>query len=546
MEKGIRKMKLAEQFVPPSSKLMSDYINGDENLRRYFSYNPDMSSFGSRLQKLQKHNVDRQRLSAVIRSYMEPYGISGKAEEHLQDFEDGASVVVTGQQAGLLTGPLYTIHKAISAIVLAKQAKEELNTKVVPVFWIAGEDHDLAEISHLYREINGRVEKLNFPHVEYGKKTASTAILNKARITDFLNEYFRSLPETAYSKELQQMIFGFLETTETYTEFFSALLNHFFDEEGLLMIDAAYPEMRKFESEFFKRLIELSPAIAKEVYTAEQELVAQGYNPPLSAEEDAAHLFITVKGERILLKREGETFTGNNGKVRFSVDDLLNIAEQSPEMLSNNVVTRPLMQEMVFPVLAFVGGPGEIAYWSLFKKAFEILGMEMPVIMPRLGMTLVNRKVQLLLEKYGLNFEDVAVKQKTKQLKADLLDAVREKEAEKLIEDLEAKIRMDYDSIQQRMTEVSRGLAPLVEKNLQFHLKQLDFLKHKLEDEVILQNSVQFGHYDFLENELLPNGSLQERIYNPVSYMNEYGMDLVNQLLAIDLKYDKNHKIIYF
>ncbi len=546
MEKGIRKMKLAEQFVPPSSKLMNDYINGDENLRRYFSYNPDFSSFDSRLQKLQKHNVDRQRLSAVIRNYMEPYGISGKAEEHLQDFEDGASVVVTGQQAGLLTGPLYTIHKAISAIVLAKQAKEELNTKVVPVFWIAGEDHDLAEISHLYREINGRVEKLNFPHVEYGKKTASTAILNKARITDFLNEYFRSLPETAYSRELQQMIFGFLETTETYTEFFSALLNHFFDEEGLLMIDAAYPEMRKFESEFFKRLIELSPAIAKEVYTAEQELVAQGYNPPLSAEEDAAHLFITVKGERILLKREGETFTGNDGKVRFSVDDLLNIAEQSPEMLSNNVVTRPLMQEMVFPVLAFVGGPGEIAYWSLFKKAFEILGMEMPVIMPRLGMTLVNRKVQLLLEKYGLNFEDVAVKQKTKQLKADLLDAVREKEAEKLIEDLEAKIQMDYDSIQQRMTEVSRGLAPLVEKNLQFHLKQLDFLKHKLEDEVILQNSVQFGHYDFLENELLPNGSLQERIYNPVSYMNEYGMDLVNQLLALDLKYDKNHKIIYF
>src|SRR5690606_5268822 len=148
---------------------------------------------------------------------------------------------VTGQQAGLLTGPLYTIHKAISAIVLAKQAKEQLNAKVVPVFWIAGEDHDLAEISHLYREINGRVEKLNFPHVEYGKKTATTAILNKTKIADFLNEYVRSLPETSHSKDLQQLVFGFLESTETYTEFFSALLNHFFDEEGLLMIDAAHP-----------------------------------------------------------------------------------------------------------------------------------------------------------------------------------------------------------------------------------------------------------------------------------------------------------------
>ena len=546
MEKGIRKMRLTEQFVPPSSKLMDDYINGDENLRRYFSYNPDMDSLGSRQQKLQNHEVDRQRLSAVIRNYMEPYGISEKAEEHLQDFVEGASAVVTGQQAGLLSGPLYTIHKAISAIVLAKQASEQLNEKVVPVFWIAGEDHDLAEISHLYREINGRVEKLNFPHVEYGKKTASTANLNKTRITDFLNEYFRSLPETAHSKKLQQLIFGFLETTETYTQFFSAMLNHFFDREGLLMVDAAHPEMRKYESEFFKRLIKLSPSIAKEVYTAEQELVEQGYNPPLSAEEDAAHLFITVKGERILLKREDGNFIGNDGKVRFSQSELLDIAERSPEMLSNNVVTRPLMQEMVFPVLAFVGGPGEIAYWSLFKKAFETLGMEMPVIMPRLGMTLVNRKVQTLLEKYELTFEDVAVKQKTRMLKADLLDAVREKEAEKMIEELEAKIQADYDSIQKRISEVSKGLTPLVEKNLQFHLRQLDFLKHKLEDEVVLQNSVQFGHYDLLENELLPNGSLQERIYNPVPYMNDYGLDLVSQILALDFKYDKNHKIIYF
>ncbi|MCM3610732.1 bacillithiol biosynthesis cysteine-adding enzyme BshC [Planococcus sp. MERTA32b] len=539
-------MRLTEQFVPPSSKLMDDYINGDENLRRYFSYNPDLDSLGSRQQKLQNHEVDRQRLSAVIRNYMEPYGISEKAEEHLQDFVEGASAVVTGQQAGLLSGPLYTIHKAISAIVLAKQASEQLNEKVVPVFWIAGEDHDLAEISHLYREINGRVEKLNFPHVEYGKKTASTANLNKTRITDFLNEYFRSLPETAHSKKLQQLIFGFLETTETYTQFFSAMLNHFFDREGLLMVDAAHPEMRKYESEFFKRLIKLSPSIAKEVYTAEQELVAQGYNPPLSAEEDAAHLFITVKGERILLKREDGNFIGNDGKVRFSQSELLDIAERSPEMLSNNVVTRPLMQEMVFPVLAFVGGPGEIAYWSLFKKAFETLGMEMPVIMPRLGMTLVNRKVQTLLEKYELTFEDVAVKQKTRMLKADLLDAVREKEAEKMIEELEAKIQADYDSIQKRISEVSKGLTPLVEKNLQFHLKQLDFLKHKLEDEVVLQNSVQFGHYDLLENELLPNGSLQERIYNPVPYMNDYGLDLVSRILALDFKYDKNHKIIYF
>src|SRR5690606_36443520 len=153
-------------------------------------------------QNLRSHGVDRAKLVQIIRQYMEPFGISPKAEEHLTDFLNGTSVVVTGQQAGLLTGPLYTIHKAISAIVLAKEASSRLGKNVVPDFWIAGEDHDLAEISHLYRDVNGRIEKLNFPHMEYGKKTASTAQLNKTEISNFLLEYFRSLPETAYSKEL--------------------------------------------------------------------------------------------------------------------------------------------------------------------------------------------------------------------------------------------------------------------------------------------------------------------------------------------------------
>ncbi len=202
-------MKLAEQFVSPTSDLMNDYINGEEKLRRYFSYSPDQASFAARQQKLREHKVDRKDLSSIIRSYMEPFGISEKAEQHLKDFTDGASVVITGQQAGLLTGPLYTVHKAISAILLAEEASRQLGEKVIPVFWIAGEDHDLAEISHLYREVNGRVEKLNFPHAEYGKKTASTAQLNKTEIESFLSEYFRSLPETVHSKELQQLLFGF-------------------------------------------------------------------------------------------------------------------------------------------------------------------------------------------------------------------------------------------------------------------------------------------------------------------------------------------------
>ena len=537
-------MKVEEQYVEPASKLMSDYVNGRPAIRQYFSYDPQMQSFEERLKKLQSHSADRMKLSGILREYMGQNGLSESAEQNLISFEEGAPVVVTGQQAGLLTGPLYTVHKAISVIVLAKQASEQLNTKVVPVFWIAGEDHDLAEISHLYREINGRVDKLNILHAEYGKHSASSAILNKPKITSFLEEYFRSLPETEHTKEIHSLAFGLLEQSGSFTDFFALLLHHFFQEEGLLYIDAADENFRKYESPYFKEMIERSAEIAETIAVVEKSLVKDGYSAVIGAEENAANLFITVKGERLLLEREGEEFVANNGAIRYTKQQLLDIAENNPEQLSNNVVTRPLMQEMVFPVLAFVGGPGEIAYWAAFKGAFELFGMELPVIMPRLSLTLVNRQTQRLLEKYKLDFSAVVNERQVAMKRNELMKSIREQEAEALIGELQDQIEKSYDKINLQFSSISKGLTPIVEKNLQLHIKQLSFLKNKLEDEVVLQNSIEFGHYDAIENELLPNGGFQERIYSPFIYMNQYGSGLVKDLLALPLQYNKNHKII--
>ncbi|TWT28097.1 bacillithiol biosynthesis cysteine-adding enzyme BshC [Planomicrobium sp. CPCC 101110] len=538
-------MRLEQHYTAPPSKLMRDYIHGEHTIRRYFSYEPLQSEFSARLEKLRTHAADREKLSRIMRNFMEPNGISEAASAHLDDFRNGAPVIVTGQQAGLLTGPLYTVHKAISVIVLAKQASEQLQTKVVPVFWIAGEDHDLAEISHLYREVNHRVDKLNFPHAEYGKNSASTAVLNHDKVRTFLEEYFRSLPETEHSKSLHQLVFSYLEKAETFTDFFAAILNYFFSEEGLLYIDAAFPELRQYESVYFEKLIEKSEEIAATVYETEQALAKDGYSAVIGAEKDAANLFITVKGERILLQREGSRFFGNNGAVSFTYEELMDIAKTSPERLSNNVVTRPIMQEMVFPVLAFVGGPGEIAYWAAFKGAFNLLGMEMPVVMPRLNMTLITRQTETLLKRYNLTFMDVVNDRKITALKAELEDAIREKKAESLVDSLKEKIEAEYEEVKEQFMQVSKGLEPIVEKNLQIHLKQLTFLKNKLQDEVMLKHSTQFNHYAFIENELLPNNGFQERIYNPFPYMNLYGEELVKDILKLRIPYDKNHKIIY-
>src|SRR5690606_29176634 len=330
------------------------------------------------------------------------------------------------------------------------------------------------------------------------------------KIASFLEEYFRSLPETEHTKEIHGLVFGLLEQSVSFTDFFACLLDHFFKEKGLLYIDAADENLRNYESPYFIEMIERSAEIAETVAAAERSLAKDGYSAVIGAEENAAHLFITVKGERLLLERQNGEFVANNGAIRFTKQQLLDIAEKTPELLSNNVVTRPLMQEMVFPVLSFVGGPGEIAYWAAFKGAFELFGMELPVVMPRLSLTLVNRQTQRLLEKYNLDFAAVVNERQVAIKRNELMESIREKEAEALIAELQNQVEKAYKEIHKKFSTISTGLTPIVEKNLQLHVKQLSFLKNKLEDEVVLQNSIEFGHYAAIENELLPNGGFQE------------------------------------
>ncbi|WP_241535823.1 bacillithiol biosynthesis cysteine-adding enzyme BshC [Indiicoccus explosivorum] len=541
--KGILRMELEEQFIAPASKLMNDYITGDRNLLDFFEYEPVMASLKERYHRtVSRHPADRETLSCIIGEYMGRFGKSAAAEETLGQFRDGAPLIIAGQQAGLFTGPLYTVHKAVSAIVLAQKATEELGRKVVPLFWIAGEDHDFAEIAHVYQDLDQRVDKLNFPHLEYGRKSASAAGMNKERIGETMAAYFRNLPETAHSREVFGKFRELFRESETFTDFFASAMNWLFSESGLLFMDAADPALRQYERPFFKELIRRAPDIAEAVWWDEQRLIGAGYPGMLEAAPNAANLFIEQRGQRMLLERDGNEFVA--GKQRMTAEALLEVAETEPERLSNNVVTRPLMQEMVFPVLGFIGGPGEIAYWAALKNAFRCTGLEMPVVMPRLSMTFISPRTGKLLARYGMSAAGVIAGGEAAQKREQFLQEIRETGTERLIRSLETEIESRYENIIEEVAQVSSGLRPTAEKNLAIHLKQTEFLRRKLALEVERQHETRIGHYRAIEHELLPKGSLQERIYPPVPYLNLYGPDLVTDLLKLPFNYDEKHKII--
>ncbi|MFJ7950419.1 bacillithiol biosynthesis cysteine-adding enzyme BshC [Lysinibacillus sp. NPDC096418] len=537
-------MKLESIQVPVRNRVLADYWSQNTTIHSFFEYEYNDESFQKRAVYLEKQTMDQTELAAVIRRFMEPLGISDKINKHLKQLEQGALVVVGGQQAGVLTGPLYSVNKAITVIALAKEQSIKLQRPVVPVFWIAGEDHDLEEINHTFTIRGMDVKKRAYGERSKRKTMASTTALNKEAMTQFINTVVKDFGETAYTEELRKNLLEALTESDTFTDFFARLMNQLFKEEGLLMIDAADTKFRQYESRNFAHIIRNNAEIAQVVTQQEQAFDRAGYGTPIFATNDAANLFYVKDGERHLLERRHGEFVNLAANIKLSHEALLEIAEMHPEQLSNNVVTRPLMQEMTLPVLAFVGGPGELAYWATLKGAFSVLGLQMPIFAPRLNITVVTRQVEQLLKEYDLSVQDVW-NGKALQLKEQYIAAVQDEEAKQQIQAIQQLLNEKFDELEAHLEAEQISLDKVIMKNKEMHIKQFNYLQQKIEQTVLAKHEVTIRKFMTLQNELYPNDGFQERSFNPYYYLNEFGPNLIDEMLKKSYGIGNHHYLLY-
>lgn len=541
---GVTTMKYEQIEQPHRSSFIEDFLNEKSEATKFFHHFSSINSFRERAAYLSDHSVDRPALAEVIRSYMKELPFSEKVEVHLQELERDAYVVIGGQQAGLLSGPLYSIHKAISIILLAKQQRVKLNHPVIPIFWIAGEDHDLDEINSTYSPNNGSVLKHIYNDSPNRKKMAFETILDHDKLLSFIQTVFKQTVETVHTRKLLEKIKIMASESKTFSEFFTKLMHDFFANEGLLLIDAAYGPLRRYESPYFVKMIEQSEDISKLVVDQEQRFSEAGYGEPIGTSKDNSNLFFVDEGERFLLKKQGEWFINEQGNYRFTKDELIDIAIEHPEKLSNNVVTRPLMQEMVFPVLAFVGGTSEIAYWGTFKSVFEHMNMELPVILPRLSITIVDRKSQKYMSELQLSIQDV-FSEVLSLRKHTFIESIQDTKAQRLIENMESSLKEQYEEVSNYLLDSNYPLQQVLTKNLSIHEKQFMFLKHKIEDTLLVRHDTTLRKFHHIQGFLYPDQSLQERLYNPILFINEAGESLIEELLSLSFEFNGKHHVIY-
>lgn len=525
--------------------LAADYVKG--KLKDFFHY-PPFSPLHERLEYLHSRTFPRQELANLLIEMNEKWGASPRTFERIETFKrESAVFVIGGQQAGLLAGPLYTIHKIVSIIKFARMQEERLNVPVIPLFWIAGEDHDYDEINHIYNIVDNKLVKRKIGQEEWKKRSVSHIPIDQTALEAWIKQVFNDLLETEHTRKLATEIFRHARASETFVDFFARFIHGLFKNHGIVLIDSANAKLRQLESTWFEKLIIRQQDVAEAVYETAQKLHQAGYSVQVDVEKDDGNLFYHDEAqERILLVRKNDLWIGKNDEVELTTADLVHLARNEPERLSNNVITRPLMQEAMLPTLTFIAGDAEIGYWALLKNAFKALDetLTMPPIVPRLSVTLINERIDKLLKERSLH-DQYIVNYGCKMLKMNWLASQKNPPVHLIFEEAKRNMEDLHEPLQQLAKSIGPDLYGEAKRNLANILEELDYLKQKTLQHLEHKYSFELEQFQEINLALRPKDTLQERVLNVVSIINECGDAFLNDLIELDLPFEEDHHIVY-
>jgi bacillithiol biosynthesis cysteine-adding enzyme BshC len=536
------------------SKLARDYITAFDSspVKQFFSISPnergaafkDLLDMRVKLAISPDAKAKRKVLVNELRKQHSNAGtLTQKVEENLKALlSEQCCTVVTGQQVGILGGPLYTTYKALHTIILAN----ELHTlypdyEFVPVFWQETEDHDFEETSGI-NIITSNFELRNIrytPSEDISRRQIGGLALEKEALERIFSEIESFIPRTDFTDTILALYRKAYQEDFTFGESQAVLLGELLSSEGLLILNANTPELKKQAAHLFKKEIETVPYLSDSIQEVSKEITKLSYHAQLDPE--GMNLFISDNGKRHKLSKVGDCFSYNS--IPLSTAEIDKLVIDHPERFSMNVVMRPLVQDTILPTVAYVAGPGEIAYFAQLKPAYEWAGIQMPLIIPRISMTFIEDRFEKLFDKYNIRTNDFL--EKGNELVTTLLST----EQEKILSDSFSRTSNELDTI----LESLRGVIASTDATLDPALtslkgKILTTLKDFEGKSLAAERKKQSGtkqQFEKAMNVLLPEGKLQERELTLLYFLNKYGlnfwMKVKQMLLAKQLSSHEHH-----
>ncbi|MEK4511870.1 bacillithiol biosynthesis cysteine-adding enzyme BshC [Paenibacillus sp. FSL K6-2524] len=532
---------------PLAEALISDFAS----VGHLYESNPlDEGDWAKRIEWLdgtEDLRIERKVLVTTLREYNLLHNSNEAVTESLNKLENpGTAVIVGGQQSGLFSGPLLVIYKAISIIKAAEHASSKLGRPVVPVFWIAGEDHDWDEVNHTFvLSSDLQISRIRVPREDEKRSPVSLTEVSKEEWDRVSEELELMLPGSEFKAGLMENLRQTFAESSTLSESFAKLLGIWFGKYGLILLDSADPALRRLEIPVFQTIITRNDELESAYFASADHIASLGGTPQADVAEGGANLFYIHEGDRLLLfKRDGK-FTDRKGKVAFTEEELLSVLQSHPERFSNNVLTRPLMQDSLLPVLGSVLGAGEIAYWALTRRAFDQLGLKMPILLPRMSFTVVEGTLQKQMDKYDLTWEDVKDREIFREKRESWLALQDSVHLDARFDEIKTTFGDMYEPLIEQLGSIQNGLLKLGSANKDKIFDQIEYLRGRSKDALEKVNEVGLRHFERIELSLFPQNKPQERVYNIFYYLNRYGMNWIDDLMEIPYDITGSHRVIY-
>jgi bacillithiol biosynthesis cysteine-adding enzyme BshC len=509
------------QQIPHTTRLFLDYLSYVPAVQPFYPRPPIFSEWiKDEAPRVSYQPARRAKVSEILERQNRALGASPKALANIERLKRGALTAVTGQQVALFGGPLFSILKALTAVKLAEQATAA-GVDCVPIFWLATEDHDLAEVNHIALATEQgppellKVDSHGVPDapvgaVKFGPEVEpvverAAALLGDSDVATWLREAYRS--------------------GETLGSAFGRLFAGLFADWGIILLDPSDKEFHELAKPLFRAAIERASELDEALLARGKALEAAGYHQQVKVTSATTLLFEVKNGSRTVVRRKNGGGDFVVGDEKIAAEALLSRIDNAPENFNPNALFRPVIQDYLLPTLVYTGGAAEVAYFAQAAVIYEKLLGRVTPILPRFSATLIEAKPQRILARYQLGLPDVL--QGPEKIRETIA-------ARSLPSDLQSRFQQAHASLDQSIAALRESVgkvdATLMDASDRAHASmsyQLTQLCGRASRAEALRNEVITRHADALIYSLFPNKALQEREVAGVSFVARYGADLL-------------------
>ncbi len=544
---GLRIETLPFERIPHQSRLFLDYISDPVALRHFY---PSAVRFHHELaararEVLAAYRIDRHVLCDALDAMNTNWGASRETLENIARLRSPETVaVVSGQQVGLFTGPLYTIYKALSAVKLAGCLTQR-GTQAVPVFWMATEDHDWPEVQTAELiACDGRLASTSVPSELHREGAPVGGVTLDASVEEAIKRLLDVLPSSEFTPELEKLVRDAYQPGRTYGEAFARMMATLTGCYGLVLLDPTDARLKQLAAPLYAEAARLAPDIAALLEARSRELEREGYHAQVHTSSDAFPLFLHEEGARRAITRNAAgRYQTKNGKHEWTTDELAARAASEPENFSPNVTLRAVVQDYLLPTIAYFGGAAEIAYFAQTAEVYRALARPATPILHRASLTIVERRTGRALERYNLKLSDFF--DGLDNVIARVVEEHLGTETARAFAKTEAAIRDALGELQDELRDFDPTLGEALSTGRRKIDYQLEGIRSRFHRAQMARDRAALRQLERASVALYPEKSLQERHVNITSLFARHGRYVMDWIFdAIDLGLVEHH-IVY-